>query len=530
MTDGLRRSGSLYLIHPKKIAEFDTLFSDEIKKPIAPNLDLEGYVVTFNDDPQSPQWASAIEYLSGPDEDLLSQRPGALIFIKHKGNGYIISFGAGWFKIKITWYVLNFGKLIAMNSIPFDQLSGLKLEQVLATWHQSSEKSPLPTSARQFGMEADRDLVHGIEGKPAPKYLGIFGSKIIGTDSLHFSINFHNIKTILDNAIERFNSTDYKNIWPEFDYISAVSTEDEIKELEDALDTFMSVPAQLNSLIFVCPLLKKADLPTPSSYWIGRKPIAKNGATAPISPYLYVADWLHVLAKINLPATCKNAKDVPVHIYDENGEEIHTSWVYSCICFETSINGKTYFLSGGYWYGASNKFVTEIQTQLKRIKKGSLGQLKKWNGTDKEAVYNKGCVIPNSLYLFDVKLIMFGGGSSKFEFCDLFDAKTNTLYFVKKVTGSSQFSHLAEQIRRTVELVFSSDDAFRVELVKKITAIYPQMNLAWVSTRPKNDALKLSIVSMGRDFNDYPFFAKSSLVKLTKELETKGHTVEFVAV
>jgi uncharacterized protein (TIGR04141 family) len=54
---------------------------------------------------------------------------------------------------------------------------------------------------------------------------------------------------------------------------------------------------------------------------------------------------------------------------------------------------------------------------------------------------------------FDAKNIMFGGGQSKFEFCDILHMKSKTLFFAKIPSKSSGISHLVERVRRTLELL-----------------------------------------------------------------------------
>jgi uncharacterized protein (TIGR04141 family) len=92
-----------------------------------------------------------------------------------------------------------------------------------------------------------------------------------------------------------------------------------------------------------------------------------------------------------------------------------------------------------------------------------------WNQVDDEGTYNDRCAKKDkSLLHFDKKDVWYGGGQSRFEFCDLMHLGTKRLYFVKVPSKSSGMSHLVEQTRRTVELFFGPDPGFRTALEKKI--------------------------------------------------------------
>ena len=527
----LKRNVALYLIRQLYIKDVDGFFPEDRKIPLSKHLDLDGYVVLFQEDAQDAKWSDAIQYVSSPDSNPRTQQPGALIFIKYSSNCFIISFGTGWRHIETIWIQLNFGKLVALNSIPPTQLSGLKMEQVFSSWHQSTERSPLPTSSSKFDMEMDRDLVHAIEGVPSDKYRQYFGSQIKGGDALHFKLDFLQIKTILEHSLERYDSSDYSIVWPELNAISLIGQESEIANLNNELNKVISDKSVLPKIHLTCPLFKRTDLPIPQAFWIGK--MKKNsGSGYATTPYLYMHSWEKHLEKLGEPPSVEATKKTTVHLFDGDGVDFHQVRFYDCLSYEIGMHGKQYFLSGGSWYEASIKLINRVEAGLKKIRRGDNSQLMAWDDHWHEGHYNEECVKADSTntYLFDAKNISFGQAYSKFEFCDIYNHTNKKLYFVKNVIGSSSFSHLAEQIRRTVELLFSLDDEFRLELQKKISKLYPKLNVDWLPHRPNNQQLSLCIVSKEKDFDEFPFFAKLSLVKLHDELTRSGFDVEFINV
>jgi uncharacterized protein (TIGR04141 family) len=129
----------------------------------------------------------------------------------------------------------------------------------------------------------------------------------------------------------------------------------------------------------------------------------------------------------------------------------------------------------------------------------------------------------------DAKKIFHGGGLSQFEFCDLFQPQTRTLFFAKIVSKSSEMSHLLEQVRRAAELLFSVDDGYRKKLIL-FKKYHPQTDIEWLKSRPKQGEWNLCMVSLGKPANRLPFFAKCGLVKLHRDLSERGHTVPFIHV
>ena len=183
-----------------------------------------------------------------------------------------------------------------------------------------------------------------------------------------------------------------------------------------------------------------------------------------------------------------------------------------------------FILSQGAWYQTSANFANDVIAKLNVLaKKLPPQRLLAWTDPENEGAYNQRNVIGNMVH-FDAKLVHFGGGQSKFEFCDLMDPSTKTLYFVKIAVNSSHMSHLAEQIRRTAELFFAADPGFRAALSKVVTKHNPTMDTSWVSNRPRHGDWNLCLVPLGKTLQKLPFFAKCGVYRLAKELESRGHS------
>ena len=92
---------------------------------------------------------------------------------------------------------------------------------------------------------------------------------------------------------------------------------------------------------------------------------------------------------------------------------------------------------------------------------------------------------------------------------------------------SSGMSHLVEQVRRTAELLFNVDGAYRLELTKVFKKYHKGVDTDWLKSRPDNSDWKLCMISLGRPAKILPFFAKCALYRLHKGLTERGHHVYF---
>jgi uncharacterized protein (TIGR04141 family) len=362
--------------------------------------------------------------------------------------------------------------------------------------------------------------VAAVEGVPSEE---LFGGTLRGSLSLRMSIHFPTIARVLDKAAIHFASNAYKKRWPDIDNIVPVSDETLTRQLDDLLDKDLKSGAAKKKAALFTPAFLRGDVSIADSCAIG----SRSAGTAK-SPYLLFGSWESFLRKSRKKPSVSVAKATPVHLFDEDGERLDRSSVYECLTYELAYEGKQYVLSSGVWNKADDDFVKTVNNFIGKIK-GSPIVLPAWNGVDDEGPYNKKCCTGGILH-FDAKNIPFGGGRSKFEFCDFMHPTQKVLFFAKIASKSSGCSHLVEQVRRTEELLFSQDGAFRTKLKKAFEKHHPSADRNWLDEKPIRGEWRLCLVSLGRDKMDLPFFAKCSVWRLVRNLEQLGHPVFFAAV
>lgn len=520
---------SVYLIRLAAADELRKALSGHTATPILGADGVEGSFYALPSQPTEPKWLSEVRTLIDPNAnvgDITSQVAGALIVIALGGRVFAVSFGTGWLRLNDDWLELDFGRQVALNAIPQNKLIELKAEQVFAHRHVSSERAPVSSSRNAFGLDFDRDLLGTVEGVPEnAKYLG---TSICGGTSLRLKIEIGILFTALKEALALYSSKAYQKHWPEVDNLTRVNDSAFISTLDGVLDTALGQPISPSSPLLVNSGPRRDAEHAAEFFAIGDLPRVPKGGSRGGAPYLMRGAWDILLNSRSEKAGLVSAKGTAVHALDANRDEIYRTNIYSCLAFEASVPDATgvikpYIFSQGSWYQTNANFVADVDAKLNMLSRQlPTNRLLPWDTVEHENAYNLRNVTGNMVH-FDARNVNFGGGQSKFEFCDLMDPTTKTLYFVKIAVNSSHMSHLAEQIRRTVELFFAADYRFRDALARVVSKHHPKMNTSWVKHRPRHGDWNLCLVPLGRTLQILPFFAKCGVYRLAKELESRGH-------
>jgi uncharacterized protein (TIGR04141 family) len=214
---------------------------------------------------------------------------------------------------------------------------------------------------------------------------------------------------------------------------------------------------------------------------------------------------------------------------DDSKEAIDKCSAFQCFGYELSLGGKQYILSSGIWYEVALDFMKKVNDAASKIPAPKT-ILPPWDGVASEGEYNLGCARAVGFLHYDEKMLRYGGGQSKLEFCDILHLKSRTLFFAKIPTKSSGMSHLVEQVRRTTEMFFAADDAYRRELVRITKQYHKGVDTEWLKVRPRQGDWNICLVSLGKSPSKLPFFARCTLVRLYSDLRERGHDVSFLTV
>jgi len=514
---------TIYLLKPDKVAPFESeLKPGRDVRPLAQPLD--GEFIPLPSTIGEPSWVGVIRgaLQNSVGLALNSQSPAGLLVVRRASNTFVLSFGHAWQKLENHWLQIDFGLRVALNSIRRDKLVGIRAEQVFAKWHIASERAPRATFVEEFGVEFDRDLVGALEGLSSYKLLG---KTVRGGTSLRVQVPFSKLGAVLDKAGVLFQSNHYKQGWPEVGNVTPVADPSLIAGLEAQLDSELAVGQAVKKVVLFTPAERReAESQLAESYVYGR--MSKNPATR---PFLRIEGWLTHLEEEGVAPSVQAAKDTRIHLLDDEKESFMNYTVFDCFGYELTYRGIPYVLSSGTWHQVVPDFLVRVNRYVDQIAKPTV-PLPAWNGAESEASFNTRCGNAPGFLHFDSADVIFGGGLSRFEFCDFLHQKSKTLFFSKVGAKSSGMSHLVEQVRRTAELLFNVDGAYRVELAKVFKKYHREVDPSWLKSRPANADWSLCMISLGRPAKTLPFFAKCALYRVHKGLTERGHKVYFGSV
>ena len=452
----IKISLSIYLLKTTALSKVEELFASRNPSPLTNGLD--GQFINFPAESKEPNWFRAVrDHLENAGRyNIRGQAPGGMILLSRGGRHFAITFGHAWQHLELAWLEPDFGRHVALETIPPDKVLEVNSEQVFAKFHAAKERAPRASSYKAFAIESDRDLVGAVEGVPADT---TFGNVIRGSASLRAKIPMNTLGTLLDRALKHFANTNYRKRYPDIDNLIPISDDVAIASLDRQLDLDLKSGLAKKEAVLFAPSFRRGDASSADGFVFGRLL-----ETPAIAPYLTYEFWERHLKGRDETPTLALAKSPRVHMMDAAGEAFEKRSVYECLGYELSNNGKPHIISSGQWYAADTQYVKGIDTVLKNIPSPSF-TLPAWNGIQNEAEYNVSCCKKASGRLhFDKDIIHYGGKQSKFEFCDFMDPKKRILFFAKIPSRSSDCSHFVEQVSRTVELLFSSDGGFRSKL------------------------------------------------------------------
>jgi uncharacterized protein (TIGR04141 family) len=486
-----------------------------------------GFFIKFLNEDKLPKWIDFISILlpNSIDLNLKSKQASAALWIPIDDKVFILAFGHAHSKIEDEWGEPEFGKNVALCLIPKNEFTAISANQVFARGHKTDENAPDSTDLNKFGFDQNRDLVEAVKGIVEKNGVTEYGVKIRGGRALNIEVNSQNLIETLKFLAEKFESNEHESRHPDLHKLVRVKDKEKINSLDECLEKMLE--ADPSKIKIAAPSAGQDNF-YPERFIIGTK--SKNAVK---TPYVTLHAWKsHLSCKRPIKhASLDEAKKTNIHCINEEDDDSKVIKFYNLMSTEIEANG-LHILHDGSWFKANHDHVKEINDYLSEHLKSPSYSLCKWDGNADEDIYNQSArdENPQNLALFDAKNIHYGGGQSKFEFCDLMHQETKTLYFVKNISRSANASHLCEQIKCTQTNFFNPDNTFRKKLKAKIEQEQLLYNASWLNQRPLNHEWNFCLVSMGRNLEDMPFFAKNSIYRMAKSLLSSGHKISFQKV
>ncbi|MBI2270272.1 MAG: TIGR04141 family sporadically distributed protein [Bacteroidetes bacterium] len=501
---------SIYLIKEG----FDT--PDKILKSISPQKEISG-IGTFyyaSSPTREPDWVKKFFANSLGDTSHLktAAAKGVLLVqinIDTTTVRFAFCFGTGRHMLKDGVIDERFGLRTTLNTIKPNNIRSIEKNSIGAVSKISKEQMSKGATFSDFGFDIEQDLVRSVTGQSS---LDQFGKIITGGDSLSLSVkvNVNNAIEFLKLCYAQYISPKYKEEFGWIDQIQEIKNHKLIENLNAELLRRLNAK-ELDKLWMSVPDLID---------WWDVKGFKYLPRQDKLSDDISITEFLNHYQNFD---SVQQIKTKTLTAFSASNDSEIDSWsIYKCIYGEVTQGDKIYVINNGKWYEIASGFVDEINSSYNNIQLSDI-TLPEYNHKN-ESEYNESVALgDSSIVCMDRKEIIYGGGHSKIEFCDLLTSD-NKIVHVKHYGGSSVLSHLFMQGSVSGEL-FIQDPKFRKELNKKLPSGRKLINPG-NKPDPSSYEIVFTIISNSQDERPHlPFFSKVSIKNAKRRLEGYGYKV-----
>lgn len=470
--------------------------------------------------PVYPKWTSL--FAGSMDIKQIGKVSGlsAAFVLKVEGRYFILTFGQGGrFLIEDDVCEERFGLIAALNSVDRESFRCIDKQSLDAIQSHTRIQSGEETTADQFGLDVEQDMLKAIVGTPKDSSLG---NRMTGTDSLSVSVrmDLSDLPSLLKMYKEKYeqdlSETDY-------DWVNNISAVKSSSALITALEGCLIekfTNEDYTNLWLAIPEIIDWNLVCGFIY---------AGGKGVRHPDIDLQGFLSTLK--GQAISIDLLKQRHVHCADADHKYVFKHWsIYKCLYAEIEHEGKKFILNDGKWFNVSMSFVERTNAEFKKVDISSL-KLPVYQGGG-EGKYNEGVSENNSdkfALLDDKNKISHGGGHGQVEACDLFSLDKELVH-VKIYGKSSVFSHLFSQGFVSGQLL-QLDAAFREKLKAKLKP--PFSNLIDIEARPKDKEFTVvfAVISESTEESLYlPFFSRVNLNNTCKVLKGFGFNVQLLKI
>jgi uncharacterized protein (TIGR04141 family) len=460
-----------------------------------------------------PRWADFFAAQLDRTELGSVSSSAAVFHVPVDGRVMLLTFGQGRHLLKPGCWEEKFGIRTALNSIGVENLRSIDKHTLDTYGMHSRVQVSREAPPSEFDIDFERDLVRAITGTPSDNNVA---QRLSGFDSLKMSkrTNLNTLKADLSLLLLQFAKEIYKDKFPWIDYVSEVRD----PSLRDTLDLHL-IDAIKEEKVETCWLAipESVDWTDISGFRF------RGQGTRPDHQDVRLPDFITDnnldLAQLSVEYLRSHA----VSAVTDEGFFTYTWPIYKCLYCEVEEAGETYLLTAGHWYKVATDFVQEVNESFQNVDRVDLN-LPEYDD-DTEENYNRrvAAADPQRLTFMDRKVVLFGGGASRIEFCDLLSSDRDIIH-VKRYSGSSVLSHLFNQGSAAAEL-YASDASFRQLINEHLPG---GLKLGNVAQRPNTSDYRIVYAIISSEKGDgltLPFFSRLSLRQAVRRLRGYGYRV-----
>ncbi|MFX1514244.1 MAG: TIGR04141 family sporadically distributed protein, partial [Promethearchaeota archaeon] len=368
--------------------------ADSTEFPLKKNLDWEGKFFLKKSTPRTPSWVDFISpSLEDKLDEVMTQTSGAVLLIKERNRLFAFTFGYGRTLLRPDCFERNFGLRVVLNTVNPEQIRSIDMrtmeEMTLLTRRQASRVSDFGV----FGLDSSQDLLRGVTGIPRDIS---FASRISGADAVTLAkeIDIEKVNQICGHLYDAYNSNIYKKRFSFIDYLRLERDPRKIQHLERSL--IKDLEEGNSTRMHLAP-------PEPEDWQNIEGFTYSQGSNARVYPDLEINDLLQELSpRTGFSINYLRNKYIGVR-YRESDESVMKYHVFSCLVYETELDGYLYVLSSGDWHQIDKDWSESVRRKVEEIPLSDV-PLPPSSPEEKEGDYNKRVAESNGWALMDKQI------------------------------------------------------------------------------------------------------------------------------
>jgi uncharacterized protein (TIGR04141 family) len=486
--------------------------------------DLELRLLTHQSYPQPPRWLRDLQSIvlgdALPMSALSNSHGAALLLIRYRGHRFILAYGTGRFAIERSYTEPRFGLRVVANSVSSSSVISAETRGLVGRGRSQRTVMPSAGPLYDLGIETDEELVRLLEGKPTAD----FANAAAGGESLRLKIRGFSLARLqgkLDQIIELYESSKYKESYEFLDYFTPVRREDKV--LRDALDGAVvgRIRQWSDDLAFAPPEILE--------------PVQVNHYVLRCGGYL--SDELDELPADAVYNTLEQwaiedpLRSVKVDAYDASGNRVVESYNLShYIVADIPYGDRRYILVAGEWIEVDQDYVIAVQGRIDRLPDVTRElKLATWNlnAQGNEEAYNTHLGRKRGWKVLDRKNFPIERPNQKVEICDLL-TPDKQLLCVKRMTKSSTLSHLFAQGLVSADLLVNNAEGYQDQVVKYLAELRPGATFG--SREEWTVVYAIATSNTARLSQSLYFFSKVGLDRTARQLRSLGIHVALARV
>jgi uncharacterized protein (TIGR04141 family) len=478
------------------------------------NLDAELYFVDPPPDLGQPAWMEPMEAIAEGLPSTSSWGPGAVLVFRAAGRLFALTFGSGHFRLRNESLVEDFGLRVAADWLDPEDVIGVDSRTVEQAVLLTRRNASSGTGVAAMGVEADRDSVYSLTGRPRDP---VHGKRVTGRVGAHLTrpVGPQDLLRVARELLDAYNAPTYQTAFPEIDRRREVDDPGLIAELDALMVAGLATPSRGGAYLAPPEIVDWGNV---AGFRFNDDYRGQRRVEVTLEDYLAIAGGAVTLNRLHDDHVSLVARDTG------RGPR----WtVYKSLIAERATDNRTFVLADGRWWQVHEGYIADVTAMAASIPEAQV-QLPPYLSIDAdEGAYNSRVApLLGGAMSLDADLATFKGERGRIELCDI-AGPGRRLIHVKRGLRAKNLSHLFAQALGSAEALRHMPEARR-QLRDRLAGL---PDLAAVieddAMHAGNWEVVIAIVASSRVPENLPFFSRAHLARTYRALRRLDYSVSY---